>query len=251
MKKKLFVFGYCFSMVMLSACSKEDGDAGGDGMKLADGTAVTVEQDGMYSIYKLEDGTELLKERAMVGPENSKASHTDGFADLGEDAQKTVSEFYEELAPYYDVSQALEDAYAEYQGDQESFEADTVGQHVIPLESNEEIMYFMTDVDLPEKMSVCHAFKRETGENISNYELFSCGESEIVERLFAIAGKEDEVLKEEMKAALKPEYLVFDFEYLILMFPAGVLASEADGYNLGVEYVKLGELLYEWAVPEM
>lgn len=244
MKKSFLILAA--GMFLLTACysPKEDG------IRLSDGTKVETARDHTTSVYRLADGTELLRVRDTIGPENVKSNDTDGLTELNEEARKAILKFYESQELLYDIDARLEAAYKDYQSNPDKFQPESLGQTVQPSESNDEMIFFMTTADTPDFTYIGNAFKRETGEPVNNYELFNCEPEEIVEKVCGISGKVSDERKAAMEEALKPEYIVFYPGQLEIMFPKGVLPETEQMTGVAVKYEELGELLKEWAVPE-
>lgn len=223
---------------------------------LADGTRVNVWGISSGTAYKLEDGTELLREREPSGPANVYVGGVESFDDLGAAAQERVLAYYKAQGLLYDVREELEQAYADYLGDREAFASHLVTQDISPTASNGRMMYFLTSVTLPLGGRVVYetrlgaAFDRETGEALSNWALFNCPEEEAKGRLLDLAGVDGSTLRAEMEAAFRPEYIVLFPGNLEISFPQGALPSQEGGYMLALDYDgALRELLQPWAVP--
>ena len=223
---------------------------------LADGTRVNVWGISSGTAYKLEDGTELLREREPSGPANVYVGGVESFDDLGAAAQERVLAYYKAQGLLYDVREELEKAYADYLGDREAFACRSVAQDISPTASNGRMMYFLTSVTLPlggrvvQEIRLGAAFDRETGEALSNWALFNCPEEEAKGRLLDLAGVAGPTLRAEMEAAFRPEYIVLFPGNLEISFPQGALPSQEGGYMLALDYdAALLELLQPWAVP--
>ena len=211
-----------------------------------------------YYYYKLSDGTELLREEQDNGPENVYVMNHESWQDLGETAREAVSAYYEEQGLLYDVEEELEKAYGDYLACQESgteFQSWLVGQSVSPMASNEELFSFLTVVTLPQgggivdELRLGTIFDRETGAVVSPWDLFSVSEEEAREALLDQVSKWEPELRQEMAAAMKPEYLLWQDDHLELWFPAGSLPGEAYAWGTGIDYTELEDVLHDWAVP--
>ena len=63
-----------------------------------------------WALYELSDGTVLLQENDLSGPEGSAA-----FAALSEEVQAAVSAWYQGEGARYDLTALLKECYARYQ----------------------------------------------------------------------------------------------------------------------------------------
>lgn len=228
---------------------------------LRDGTAVDLlERDGQRSrIYRLSNGTELLRVENPFGPENCYVGGIENFDDLSEAAQERVRAWYEEQGPLYDEREELEKSYAAYQKLGEEFEGDWVRQDTAPCASNGRVMYFVTSLTLPQEYGgrICcelqsgEAFDRETGEKLSNWDLFAVPEAEVRRRLPELCGWVDEPeLREAMSRALDPEWIVFFPEHVSVSFPPGSLPGEENSHIISLDYKDAPEGFFQpWAIP--
>ena len=232
-----------------------------DAVTLSDGTPLDAWKTSMFgTTYRLRDGTELLREDAPSGPENHYVAGLESFDDLSEAAKPTVRQYYEEQGALYDLQAELERAWAEYREDPEGFSTHYISQDTAPAGSNQQIMYFNTNVTLPvsgdicQDYSLCAAFDRETGENIPLADLFTCPASQIPETLLDLAEKgswpDTPALKQEMLTAFQMEYLSFWSDYVMLAFPAGTLPSQEYTYLVNIDYTDLADILQPWAIPQ-
>lgn len=206
-------------------------------------------------VYRLSDGTELLTVINPVGPENSVTAGQDSFADISETAQEAIGAYYKEQGLFYDLTEELERAYEKYQKCRENdtvYKSARIEQTVTPVSANADFMCFLTTVQLPgdgdayEEYRSSAVFDRKTGKQMDVWELFDVPKEEAENALFAqITG---ENLKEEMKQALKPEYITFFPDNLEVFFPAGTLKSQTGGYGIGIDYKKLMGIIKETAV---
>ncbi len=214
-----------------------------------------------YSVdeyYKLADGTTLLIIQQPSGPENVSVAGVESFADLGESAQKAVLSYYDERGLLYDTQAELEKAYAEYRACKESgteYHKRRVSQDVAPTASNDKIMCFITSVLLPvggqtvQELRLGAVFDRETGEVISNWDLFTLPEQEARQMLLDVFDA-DAALRAEMEAALRPEYIILFPDNLEVTFPQGTLPSQEHSYGFGLDYEEYRDALQSWAIPD-
>lgn len=230
---------------------------------LRDGTAVDVMENGSHGdnrTYRLPDGTELLRVDDNGGPENHYVMSLESFDDLSEAAKEKVRAYYEGQGPLFDELEELEKSYAAYRELGEEFQCGWVQQDTTPTASNEKIMYFVTSLLLPQEhggrtsyeQQFGGAFDRETGEKLSNWDLFGVPEAEVRRRLPELCGWVDEPeLRRAMSEALDPEWLVFFPEHVSVDFPPGTLPGVENGYIISLDYKDAPEGFFQpWAVPQ-
>ena len=179
------------------------------------------------------------------------------FDALSETAGKDVSAYYTEQGLLYDqeeLKRAYQD-YADHKGGAK-FHSRTVGQEISPTAFSDRVMYFLTSVTLPvdgnisTEMRLGAAFDRETGAYLNAFDLFSCGQAEILPRILTTAEISDLALQAEIKAAFQPEYITFFPNHLEISFPEGTLASQEYSYQIVLNYdEKLTSVLHDWAIP--
>lgn len=222
---------------------------------LPDGTTAQIWQELNAFVYKLADGTELLRVSlppdpgaAWGGGENQDA--------LSGQAQARIRAFFEEQGLLYDEQAELEKAYEAYCEAPEDFDARSLSQETYIVASSDAVLYFRTSVLLPvdgaEVTEVCvgTAFERETGEPVENQALFSCPPQELIQTLLDGGQITDPALREEMAEAFDPRGLVFLPDCLEVNFPRGSLPSQPYTMQLIVEYEEpLTDVLEEWAAP--
>ena len=234
-----------------------------DAATLSDGTLLDAWKTSMFgTTYRLQDGTELLREDAPSGPENHYVMDLESFDDLSEAAKPAVRQYYEEQGALYDLQAGLEKAYSEYLPDPENFSIHYISQDTSPSASSQRVMYFNTNVTLPvsgdicQNYSLCAAFDRSTGENIPLADLFTCPEAKIAQNLLELAEKDGSApnepeAKREMLTAFRMEYLSFWSDYVMLSFPAGTLPSQEYTCLVSVDYTAgLSDILQPWAIPQ-
>ena len=219
---------------------------------LSDGTPLDIMREVRRYTYRLTDGTELLTVQETARLENSHM-----FDELNEAAQEKLLAYYEAQGTLYDEEAELERAYAAWKEEGTSYQCRMLEQYTIHLASSSRVMYYMTSVQLPvegrtyEELHLGAAFDRETGEHIGNLDLFTCPEEEVIGAILDATVIPTQLLYEEMRAAFRPENLIFFSDDLEIMFPQGTLPSEEYAYYLSVDYDgALREVLHDWAVPE-
>jgi len=220
----------------------------------SDGITADLWNDWSRHSYRLNDRTELLRVDGH-GPENVLVGDTDSFDSLSPEAQEQILSFYHELGLLYDETAELEKAYAFYKADPENFQSLWAGQDISPYYANDHIFSLITTVTLPlspghiEQVRLCHTFDRNTGEPISNYDLFTAPPVEVIRTLLELGNSQywdEPPVVEEVAAALKPEYIQLSDDYLSIDFPAGTYREQ--GYGFGFPHTpETWELLQPWA----
>lgn len=226
----------------------------------SDGTSVDRWKDFLGADrYLLPDGTDLLWVREPMGPENV-ANGQENVQDLNGTARAAVLAWFEDRGLLYDVEEELERAYALYRRCRESgetYQDGMVEQVIAPASSNERIICFRTSVTRPldeprmvEGLQLGTVFDRETGRVISGWDLFTIPAAEVRAWVAKQAAPDDPVLREEMEAALEPEWIVLEPGGLYVEFPRGTLPSQETACGWFEEYEKApGAVLQPWAVP--
>lgn len=213
------------------------------------------------SLYKLPDGTELLRESPPAGPENVHVIGQESFDRLSRTAQAAISAYYEAQGRLYEVEAQLERAYQTYLRCRESGEEYSCAfleQSTSISASNDRIVCCCTNWSLPaEEPGVSNPFSqgavfdKKTGERISNWDLFAVSEEEVMDWFLEEMNLQDPVLEGEIRTAMRPEYLQVGQDSLTLSFPAGTLPSQAYAWGWGFPYDRsLRGILHPWAVPE-
>lgn len=228
---------------------------------LSDGTVLDMwKTDSFGAIYQTKDGVELLRENAPSGPENYYVVNMESFDDLSETAKSHVAEFYKKQGKLYDLQAELERAWTAYQEDPKAFSSFVVRQETSPTASNERVFYFRTILtqtisgNTVQDKNLDAVFDRETGDNIPFVDLFACPEEDIVKKLLDLAekggsGPADPMVKKEMEAAFRMEYLHFSQDSLWLEYPQGTLPSQEYTYLVSVVFEECKTLLHPWAIP--
>lgn len=231
---------------------------------LRDGTVIDVLEDNdspAGRTYMLPDGTELLQAEGPSGPENHYVGGLESFDDLSEQAKEKVSAYYEAQGALYDEAEQLEAAYASWKKKGEDFRCYMVDQNTSPSASSEKVMYFCTSLTLPLdhgdsctgcSMSLGAAFDRETGEQLSLWDLFRCPEGEARQAIIdaALDWPGSGSVRPEMEAAFRPERVVLFSEHMSMDYEPGSMPSQEHGYYFTAHYDSLADLMYDWAVPK-
>lgn len=226
---------------------------------LFDDTKIEIWDCVFNTVYRLQDGTELLDVRGSSGPDHVQVGGIDSFDDLTKEAQKNVLHYYENQGILYDVQAELTRAYDVYRKleDKSAFSAYFLEQSIVPVASNESVMYFLTSVYLPKNHNTYYeyrigaTFDRKTGENINNLDIFSCSKDEVIEKILDIAGINDITLRKEMSSAFKAECIIVFPDHIEIHFDEGTLPSQDYSYSMGLDYNDaLISILHDWAIPK-
>ncbi|MDE7220292.1 MAG: hypothetical protein K2O45_11830 [Oscillospiraceae bacterium] len=224
-----------------------------DAASLRDGTPLDLFHWTNGTTYRLKDGTELLYERDPVGPENCIVAGQESFEALSEAAQQKVAAYFEERGLLYNVAEELERSYAFCRTRDPGGPVPGVWQDITPAASNEHVMYFLTEVDLPihgdgtatmERLCLSDVFDRETGARIETEDLFTCSREEAAQVLLDLVQITEQPLRSEMEAAFRLEYITFSHSGVSVSFPGGSLPGFGCEYDDG-----LRDILQPWAVP--
>ena len=218
-------------------------------------------QEGFPSSYKyrLADGTDLLNENIMHGPDRVYVVGQESLDDLGEEAQQKIIEYYQQRGLLYDIENEVKRAYDEYlrcKKENLDFSPFMAAQSVSPTASNDNIMCFLTSVMLSidsrigQELRYGDIFDRKTGERIDELSIFSISEVELKERFGELFGIKDRALAAEMTAALKSEYITVFPGSVSIDFPQGVLPSQQYSYIVSAEFTELGDAVNSWAIIE-
>ena len=236
---------------------------------LSDGTLLDILATGSSITYQLADGTQLLRVNHPAGPDNVYVGNRESFDDFSDEAKLKVLEYYDNRGLLYDEQATLEQAYAHYCADKTEFHTYLLEQYISPAASNDKIMTFLTSVTLPlangqvgHEIRLGEIFDRKTGEHISGYDIFTCETEKAVDVIIDAAFGDgathysestngDIRLKDELKAAMKPEYIILWNENFEIAFPAGALESFEHCYLIGIEYTdEIKSVMHPWAVPD-
>lgn len=229
-----------------------------DAHTLEDGTQIDVLIGSTHLLYCHQDGTELLMVRTPIGPDCVHVGGVESLDLLPQKAQQNILAYYNAQGILYDEFKVLEEAYTAYQILKDDFQTFTLGQEIVPTASNDEIIYFLTVVTMPDngphgdkELRLGAAFDKETGKKIPVLDLFTCEPEEIIPLFAEICKLDDEALISEMKANFRPEYVVFFPDNLEITFPAGVLEVYGTSFAMGFDYGEetYDALLQPWAIP--
>jgi hypothetical protein len=217
------------------------------------------------SIYRLENGVELLAVSKIRGPENVFTGGSESIHDLSQTAQDRIIEFYRQQGALYSVEDYLEKAYAEYLGGMAdpTFKCYYIRQTTAPDGSNDTLIYFVTTVLLPldqneyDEIYLTRAFDRRTGELIDGWDLYCAPEDE-VKRAFLQNYSTDAKTMEAIYSAFCPEYVRLHAEGYELSFsidaPDDMDKDQAEHQKIrtgtGGPYTDaVLSVLNRWAIP--
>lgn len=203
-----------------------------------------------WALYELSDGTVLLQENDLSGPEGSAA-----FAALSEEVQAAVSAWYQGEGARYDLTALLEACYARYQEQGgENYQPGLVAQTASATAASEGVVYLTTLVEQAADPAACQtlrygaAFDRASGQRLEVWSLFTRPEAEVRLALAAAAGDDPEV-QQRLADAIDPGHILFYEDRLEIDFPAGAFAGLDTTYTLTVEYARLEGILDPRALP--
>lgn len=229
---------------------------------LSDGTVLDAWKTDLFgTVYQTRDGVELLREYAPDVPENYYTGDMESFDNLSEAAKSHIAAFYEKQGKLYDLQAELERAWTTYHADPNAFSSFLVEQNSFPAASSEQVFYFNTSLTQTvsgytvQETTLCAAFDRESGANISLADLFTCPEEDIGRALLDLAEKDgtgptDPSEKSEMEAAFRLEYLAFSQDRLWIKFPQGTLPSQEYSHLVSVELdADCKVILHPWSIP--
>lgn len=266
MERKPLIIIMIILTILLSGCTKgyqqveeEWSLVENDVMTFSDGVSVDLWTRDFFGddVYKLSDGTVLLRVQELAGPSNTYVGGNESYDDLTELAQKKVDEYYYNQRLLYDVDEELKKAYSEYlQFDKNpaKFNDHFISQEIVPITSNDKIMSFLTSVILPVEGQVVTeshfgaVFDRETGEYIDIWDIFTLEESEVRKILIDKSGVEELGLKVELENALESKYICMFDEYFEVMFPQGTLSSQDQVFIISIYYDDVQNIMQDWAM---
>lgn len=226
----------------------------------SDGTSVSLWQNEVFGYadsYRLDDGTELLWVEEPIGPENCSVGDL-ALQNLSQTAQSAISAYYQTQGILYDVEETLQTCYSDYLASREAkvgYGSRMLSQSVSPYSFGETVVCFLTSVHEPIPGTAYHMetrlhafFDRETGEEISVWDLFRVPQEDAITRILAHGNYNAQTLQ-EMRAALKPEYIGLSATCLEVDFPYGALPSQEYATGIAIRYQELDGLLHDWAIP--
>ena len=185
-------------------------------MQLSDGTPIDVWERNGWREYCLEDGTPLLVEDNPGTLENNSNWRELLYSEeFPEAAQQGILRYYSELGNRYVIPTLLEDAYLVYSFSEE-FSNHSVSQYTGIEAWNDHIICCQQNLTIPQERTNGYAdffcegavFDRQTGEHISNYDLFTITPEELEAYLLDILDSDGTLDRENIQLNLKPEQIV-------------------------------------------
>ena len=226
-------------------------------MQLSDGTPIDIWERSGSREYCLEDGTVLLVEDRSGKLEDSNGwSGLRNSGSFPEAVQQEIQDYYSEMGKRYDISALLENAYLVYNLS-ENFDNAYVSQHSSVEDWNGQIICCKLQMIIPQENSnggaACFyegaVFDRQTGEYISNYDLFTISPEELEDYLLDQLDPDGTLDRESIVLNLKPEQIVLcrdgDVEFYLV-------DSEENGVQemlqIGLSSKQAKEILKPWAL---
>lgn len=228
-------------------------------MQLSDGTVIDLWEHSGYRDYCLEDGTVLLMEETLGGPENnSRWNELLYYEDFPEAAQQGIMDYYGKMGLRYDVAALLEDAWVVH-GLSEAYNTQLVSQSIGIDAWNEHIICCRMNLTIPQERTNGYAdyfaegavFDRETGAHISGYDLFRLTPEELEDYLLDQLDADGTLDRSGIRLNLKPEQIVLGRDgcvefYLMDSVENGV----KNALQIGLNAEQSREILQPWAVIE-
>ena len=242
---------------------------------LADGTTIDLYHSKLtgYDVYVHPDGSILLRLQEGVYIQRSN--------DLSDAQRSFIEEYYGNLIPPYNIQTELEKSYELYQArkdlnmqyenimsadDEMTYSAPWISPSIGVRGQNDTIIcteyYYSVPVALSElrnelsyttevtSYEYATVFHAQTGEVMSQYDLFTIPADEIPSKLLEYSVYiGDEVLWTDMIANLQPEYLCFGENGLSISFPGGMV-GDGGSYSETIQYNRIAHILHSWAISE-
>ena len=269
--KKWVILALLGSLLFLTGCQKDTQlvwkQKQENFMTFPDGSVVSVwnQQDPDMpgsvwedtDIYRLADGTELLRVHATVPVEHVGTAGVDAFETLNAATQDSVKDYFAQQGVLYDIPTQLErayEAYLEQKENGEDFDPHILEQQIAPTAANESIICYVTTVSLPvagrnyTEIRCSAVFDRQSGRVLNNWELFQVSEQAAREFLTDAYAEGNPETKEAFASALQPEYITLLSDHIEILLPAEDGKGTTTGLAIG--YDKLQGVLQDWAVME-
>lgn len=228
-------------------------------MQLSDGTSIDLWERNGYRDYCLEDGTVLLMEETPIRPEEGyRWNELLYYEKFPEAAQQAITDYYANMGLRYDLTAILEDAWLVHAFSEE-YHTQLVGQHAWVEAWNDRIICCQLDLTIPVERNNGYAesfregavFERETGEQISGFDLFTLTPEELEDYLLDFLDTGGTLDRETIQLNLKPEQIVLCQDgsiefYLIDRVDNGLKST----LQMGLTPEHAREILQPWAVME-
>lgn len=211
-------------------------------------------------IYRLADGTELLRCSDPLPVSNVSVGGLAGYDGLSEPVQQAVLAYFEAQGILFDEEGELLRAYEDYRlaerGGRE-FRPHFLMQDDAPYGENEWYLSCLTLVTEPrdlqydglvEDRRLGVIFDKTTGETVPVWELFSIAEDEARKALLDAAAKHYPGERAEVEAAFDERYILWAPDHLEIGFPAGTLPSMENSYICHLEAEELAPILTDKAL---
>ncbi len=228
-------------------------------MQLSDGMPIDIWEHNGWREYCLEDGTALLMEEMPVGPDdNARWNELLYYEVFPEAAQQGILDYYSKMGLRYNIASLLEDAWLVYDFS-EVYNTKVVGQHVWVETWNDRIICCQLNLTIPQERtngygeSFCEGavFDRETGEQISNYDLFVLTPEKLEDYLLDQLDHDGTLDRESIRLNLKPEQIVLRRDGGIDFFLADRTEGDYRGMlQIGLLPEQAREILKPWAIIE-
>lgn len=222
---------------------------------LADGTPLTVSESTHSYIYQLPDGTELLEYSQLTGLDEF---HFVTNGNISDRASQKIMEYIENIPLEFSLDDMLEFAYSEYKKPEE-FQPKIAIRRINSAMENDKIICFTLSTNLSlegqyaTQINKGYVFRKENGEFIPTEKLFTCSVEEAVDTIITISQLEDDRLAQQMKKAIKPEYINFDYDAVEIWFADGSLPGHETIFIISADYTDklLQNILQPWALPDI
>lgn len=225
----------------------------GETRSLVDGTKVTLYWNRYDILYRLEDGTDLLRDKE---PDLALSSVNWEEIPQSEALQASVEAYWQDRGALYPIDRALETAYQVWQNteDKTRFSSRITDQVLLLNGWNDKALFFTTRITVPTATwvgvpyYVCDVFDRETGSRIPTEDLFILPLQEVRQTIARLCCPANPTLREEMARSLDLSTLNFYVDQIDFLFsPTGQLEN-AETYTLS--YEDMAPCLQPWAIPQ-
>mgnify|MGYP003311162632 FL=1 len=226
-------------------------------MQLSDGTPIDVWERTGWREYCLEDGTPLLVEDNPGSLENnSRWNELLYYEEFPEAAQQGILRYYSQLGNRYDILTLLEDAYLVYTVSEE-FNNHYVSQYTGIEAWNEHIICCQQNLTIPQERTngygdyFCEGtvFDRNTGEVISNFDLFTITPEELEAYLLDFLDSDGDLDRENIQLNLKPEQIVLCRDGSVEFYLVDRTEGDYKGMlQIGLTSEQAQDILQPWAL---
>lgn len=266
MGKKLLMLLLCW--VLLCGCGAKPEEPEPDmlleenAVTFADGKTASLWQTPHFGsrIYRLSDGTELLRCSDPLPVSNVSVGGLEGYDGLPEPAQQAVLAYFEAQGILFDEEGELLRAYEDYclaEGEGREFQTHLLMQDDAPYGENQWYLSCITVVTEPrdlryggvvEEQYLGVIFDKAIGEVVPVWDLFSAAEDEARAALLDAAAEHYPGERTEIRKAFDERHVLWTPGYLEIGFPAGTLPAMENSYICHVETEDLAHILTEKAL---